>query len=82
MVAAKEKFSKHPVNYAMHKARLMKERDAAMTVGDEARWNVTPNQNDDIVKILSVTVKIVHSFIIVCFWISYLNGPIELHMNT
>ena len=37
MVAAKEKFSKHPVNYAMHKARLMKERDAAMTVGDEAR---------------------------------------------
>ena len=82
MVAAKEKFSKHPVNYAMHKARLMKERDAAMTVGDEARWNVTPNQNDDIVKILSVTVKIVHSFIIVCFWISYLNWPIELQMNT
>jgi hypothetical protein len=37
MVAAKEKFSKHPVNYAMHKARLMKERDAALTTGDEAR---------------------------------------------
>jgi len=37
VVAAKEKFNKHPVNYAMHKARLMKERDAALTTGDEAR---------------------------------------------
>ena len=38
IVAQKEKFHKHPVNYAMHKARLMKERDAALTNGDEARF--------------------------------------------
>jgi hypothetical protein len=37
IVAQKERFHKHPVNYAMHKARLMKERDAALTNGDEAR---------------------------------------------
>jgi hypothetical protein len=36
-VAQKERFHKHPVNYAMHKARLMKERDAALTNGDEAK---------------------------------------------
>lgn len=38
IVAQKEKFLKHPVNYAMHKARLMKERDAALTTGDEERF--------------------------------------------
>ncbi len=37
IVAQKERFHKHPVNYAMHKARLMKERDAALTNGDEER---------------------------------------------
>lgn len=35
IVAQKEKFHRHPINYAMHKARLMKEREIAMSHGDE-----------------------------------------------
>jgi len=34
ILAAKEKFSKHPHNYAMHKARLMKERQQAVDMGN------------------------------------------------
>ena len=35
IVAQKERFHAHPVNYAMRKARLMKERDIALANGDE-----------------------------------------------
>ncbi len=56
-MAQKEKFHKHPVNYAMHKARLMKERDAALTNGDEARYNKSP-KTISILSILVVVTKL------------------------
>ncbi len=37
VVAQKERFSRHPRNYAMHKARLMKEKEIAIATGDEQR---------------------------------------------
>ena len=35
ILASKEKFSKHPHNYAMHKAKLMKERDQYIDMGNQ-----------------------------------------------
>eukprot|EP00092_Neocalanus_flemingeri_P101740 GFUD01130082.1.p1 GENE.GFUD01130082.1~~GFUD01130082.1.p1 ORF type:complete len:709 (+),score=227.13 GFUD01130082.1:295-2127(+) len=35
ILASKEKFSKHPHNYAMHKAKLMKERDQYVDMGNQ-----------------------------------------------
>lgn len=37
MVEKKEKFMKNPVNYAMHKARLMKEKEIALSEGNDAK---------------------------------------------
>jgi RNA polymerase-associated protein RTF1 len=36
IVAQKGRFLRHPVNYAMHKARLMKEKEIAIANGDDA----------------------------------------------
>ena len=35
ILASKEKFSKHPHNYAMFKAKLMKERDQYIDMGNQ-----------------------------------------------
>ena len=35
ILASKEKFSKHPHNYAMHKAKLLKERDQYLDMGNQ-----------------------------------------------
>ena len=37
IVQRKEKFMKNPVNYAMHKARLMKEKEIALAEGNDAK---------------------------------------------
>merc|ERR1712223_2356434 len=37
MVAQKEKFQRNPVNYAMHKARLIKDKDIAVANGEDVR---------------------------------------------
>merc|ERR1711881_278985 len=37
MVAQKEKFQRNPVNYAMHKARLIKDKDIALVNGEDVR---------------------------------------------
>merc|ERR1711881_651517 len=37
MVAQKEKFQRNPVNYAMRKARLIKDKEVAVGQGDDER---------------------------------------------
>jgi RNA polymerase-associated protein RTF1 len=37
IVASKEKFQRHPTNYAMHKARLIKEKEIAVANGEDER---------------------------------------------
>jgi len=37
MVAQKEKFQRNPVNYAMHKARLIKDKEIAIAQGEDAK---------------------------------------------
>lgn len=37
IIASKQKFNTRPKNYAMHKAKLMKERDMALTIEDHER---------------------------------------------
>jgi len=37
MVSQKEKFQRHPVNYAMHKARLIKDKEIAIAQGEDAK---------------------------------------------
>lgn len=48
MVKQKEKFQKHPVNYAMHKARLIKDKDIAIANGDETRGKELENKLNDL----------------------------------
>lgn len=37
IVAQKEKFQRHPINYAMYKARLIKDKEIAMAEGEEEK---------------------------------------------
>jgi len=48
MVKQKEKFQRHPVNYAMHKARLIKDKDIAMANGDEVRGKELETELNDL----------------------------------
>jgi len=48
MVKQKEKFQRHPVNYAMHKARLIKDKDIAIAEGDEVRGKELENKLNDL----------------------------------
>jgi len=48
MVKQKEKFQRHPVNYAMHKARLIKDKDIAIANGDEEKGKELEGKLNDL----------------------------------